>query len=109
MREILASVLGRPLERLVSDEGPALGAAVAALAGMETYRRRQKGDTEPFTVADAVAALVQFRDPVSPEPRVAGGVCERDRGVPGSDRDNQGVHWLSTFTVTFADFVAPLT
>jgi xylulokinase len=67
MLEILASVIGRPLERLVSDEGPALGAAVVALAGIETYRRRQKGDPEPFTVADAVSALVQFRDPVLPK------------------------------------------
>ncbi|HMC88125.1 MAG TPA: FGGY-family carbohydrate kinase, partial [Gemmataceae bacterium] len=36
MCEILASVLGRPLERLQSDEGPALGAAVTALAALET-------------------------------------------------------------------------
>src|SRR5204863_9488345 len=42
MVEILASVIGRPLERLVSDEGTALGAAVVALAGIETHRRRQK-------------------------------------------------------------------
>ncbi|HET6575488.1 MAG TPA: FGGY family carbohydrate kinase [Fimbriiglobus sp.] len=68
MGEILASVLNRPLERLVSTEGPALGAAVAALAGLETHLRRQKGDTEPFTVADAVGAMVQFRDPVAPRP-----------------------------------------
>jgi sugar (pentulose or hexulose) kinase len=66
MLEILASVIGRPLERLVSDEGTALGAAVVALAGIETYKRRQKGDQEPFTVADAVATLVQFREPISP-------------------------------------------
>jgi hypothetical protein len=39
---------------------------VVALAGIETYRRRQKGDAEPFTVADAVTTLVQFREPVSP-------------------------------------------
>ena len=48
MGEILASVLDRPLERLVSDEGPALGAAVAALAGLETHLRRRTG------IADAV-------------------------------------------------------
>src|SRR5262249_56375695 len=37
MCEILASVLGRPLERLVSFEGPALGAAVTALAALEPH------------------------------------------------------------------------
>jgi sugar (pentulose or hexulose) kinase len=68
MGEILASVLNRPLERLVSSEGPALGAAVAALAGLETHLRRQKGIAEPYTVADAVGALVKFRDPVAPRP-----------------------------------------
>jgi sugar (pentulose or hexulose) kinase len=68
MGEILASVLNRPLERLVSTEGPALGAAVAALAGLETHLRRQKGIPEPYTVADAVAAMVNFREPVSPRP-----------------------------------------
>jgi MYXO-CTERM domain-containing protein len=66
MGEILATVLGRPLERLVSSEGPALGAAAAALAGLETHRRREKGDRAPFTVADAVARLVKFRDRVAP-------------------------------------------
>jgi sugar (pentulose or hexulose) kinase len=66
MIEILASVIGRPLERLVSNEGPALGAAVVALAGIETHNRRQKQDQEPFPVADAVAALVKFREPVAP-------------------------------------------
>ena len=68
MIEILASVVGRPLERLVSNEGTALGAAVVALAGIETHNRRRKEDAEPFTVADAVAALVQFREPVAPNP-----------------------------------------
>lgn len=71
MGEILASVLDRPLERLVSAEGPALGAAVAALAGLETHLRRQQGITEPFTVADAVGAMVKFRDPVAPRPEWA--------------------------------------
>jgi hypothetical protein len=37
-----------------------------ALAGIETHNRRQTRDAEPFTVADAVAALVQFREPVAP-------------------------------------------
>ncbi len=66
MCEILASVLGRSLERLASDEGPALGAAVTALAAYETYLRRQVGDSEPFTVADAVQQLVRFRGAVQP-------------------------------------------
>jgi sugar (pentulose or hexulose) kinase len=68
MCEILASVLGRPLERLHSDEGPALGAAATALAALETHLRRGQGDTTPFTVADAVAVLVKFREPVAPNP-----------------------------------------
>jgi sugar (pentulose or hexulose) kinase len=66
MGEVLASVLDCPLERLVSAEGPALGAAVAALAGLETHLRRQRDIAEPFTVADAVGAMVKFRDPVAP-------------------------------------------
>jgi sugar (pentulose or hexulose) kinase len=68
MCEILASVLGRPLERLQSFEGPALGAAVTALAALEATRRPQRGIAEPFTVADAVPVLVKFRDPVAPNP-----------------------------------------
>jgi xylulokinase len=68
MCEILASVLDRPLERLQSFEGPALGAAVTALAGLESYRRRQQGIEVPYTVADAVARLVKFRNPVAPNP-----------------------------------------
>jgi sugar (pentulose or hexulose) kinase len=68
MCEILASVLGRPIDLLESDEGPALGAAVAALAGLETHRRKAAGTAEPFRVADAVAAMVRFRPPVSPRP-----------------------------------------
>jgi sugar (pentulose or hexulose) kinase len=68
MGEILASVLNRTLERLASAEGPALGAAVAALAGLETHLRRQRGIAEPFTVADAVGAMVRYRDPVAPRP-----------------------------------------
>jgi sugar (pentulose or hexulose) kinase len=72
MCEILATVLDRKLERLQSDEGPALGAAVTALAALETHRRRQggpvKGELKLFTVADAVSVLVRFRDPVQPNP-----------------------------------------
>ena len=46
------SVLNRPLHRLQSDEGPALGAAVTVLAALETRLSREKGDTTPFTVAE---------------------------------------------------------
>ncbi len=66
MSEILASVLNRPLERLVSSEGPALGAAVAALAGMETMLRSEKNMAESFGVADAVAAMVKYRASAAP-------------------------------------------
>ncbi len=66
MCEILATVLDRPLERLQSDEGPALGAAVTALAALETHLRRQRGLEATFSVADAVAILVKFRSPVAP-------------------------------------------
>ncbi len=61
MCEILATVLDRPLRRLVSDEGPALGAAVTALAAMESYLRGQRGIKAPYSVADAVDVLVKFR------------------------------------------------
>jgi xylulokinase len=66
MLEILATVLSRPLERLVSGEGPALGAAVTALAALETHRRREAGASGLYGVVDAVARLVKFRDPVAP-------------------------------------------
>jgi len=66
MCEILATVLDRKLERLQSNEGPALGAAVTALAAMETLLRRQRGNLPPFTVADAVAVLVKFKQPATP-------------------------------------------
>ena len=66
MLQILASALNRPLDRLVSSEGPALGAAVVALAGLEQSRRKQQGIAEPYTIADAVGQLVKFRDPVPP-------------------------------------------
>lgn len=66
MCEILASILNRPLQRLVSFEGPALGAAVTALAALESNRRKQNNIDELYTVADAVAQLVLFRDEVSP-------------------------------------------
>jgi sugar (pentulose or hexulose) kinase len=66
MCKILATVLERPLERLESKEGPALGAAAAALAGYETGLRRKKRNQQEFTVADAVAQIVRFRKPVQP-------------------------------------------
>jgi xylulokinase len=66
MCEILATVLDRKLERLQSDEGPALGAAVTALAAFESYQRQMRGDQTPFTVADGVAALVKFQKPAVP-------------------------------------------
>jgi sugar (pentulose or hexulose) kinase len=61
MCEILASVLDRPLERLESSEGPALGAAVTALAAFEAGLRAERGIEGSYTVADAVAVLVKFR------------------------------------------------
>lgn len=67
MVKILASVLNRPLERLVSDEGSALGAAVAAVAGAEASARQAARVADPFTAADAVAAMVRFKDRVEPE------------------------------------------
>ncbi len=66
MGDILASVIGRPIDRLVSDEGTALGAAVVALTGIENHNRKKQGDASQFTVADAVSALVRMRDPVQP-------------------------------------------
>ncbi len=68
MGEILATVLGRPLERLQSSEGPALGAAAAALAAYESHQRKKRNMEAPYTVADAVARLVKFRTPVTPNP-----------------------------------------
>ena len=61
MCDILASVLGRELDLLESDEGTALGAAVVALAGLEQSGRAAAGTAERYTVADAVAAMVRFR------------------------------------------------
>lgn len=83
MCKILASVLNMPLKRLVSSEGPALGAAVTALAALENYRRSQatmsrtaadgafpyaptSGLMEQYTPSDAVKQMVQFKDVVEP-------------------------------------------
>ena len=69
MCEILASFLGRRLNRLENEEGPALGAAVTALAAHESLVRRQRAVTEPYTVADAVGTMVKYRQPVDPNPQ----------------------------------------
>lgn len=68
MCEILATMLQRPLKRLQSDEGPALGAAVVALSGIETYLRRQKGRSDVFSIQDAVHSIVKYREIVPPNP-----------------------------------------
>ncbi|HEY7330821.1 MAG TPA: FGGY-family carbohydrate kinase [Gemmataceae bacterium] len=68
MCEILATVLNRPLERLQSSEGPALGAAVTALAAYESYQRKSRNLDKPYTLADAVTRLVKYRAPVVPNP-----------------------------------------
>jgi sugar (pentulose or hexulose) kinase len=87
MCEILANVLGRPLERLQSFEGPALGAAVTALAALESHSRRLQGIGAPFTVSDAVATLVRFREPVQPNAAwraaYAGGLAAFESGLKG--------------------------
>jgi xylulokinase len=72
MVEILASVLNFPIQRLQSDEGPALGAAVAALADAENGERFAKRATiepELYPVEAAVKRLVKFREPVLPNPK----------------------------------------
>lgn len=79
MCEILASVLDRPITRLEASEGPAQGAAVTALAAWETHLRRQQGVSEPFTVGDAVAQMVRFRDTLTPREDWRGVYAERRR------------------------------
>jgi sugar (pentulose or hexulose) kinase len=76
MAAILASVLNRPLDRLVSDEGSALGAAVAAVAGAEANARKARRVPEPFAASDAVAAMVKFRDRVEPRAEWVGSYAE---------------------------------
>jgi len=61
MCEILATMLNRPLHLLKSDEGPALRAAVTALAALENHVRKRRGEEAPYTVADAVGQMVKFR------------------------------------------------
>lgn len=62
MCEILATVLNRRLELLVSDEGPALGAAVTALAALENHLR----DSGSYPIGAAVEQMVKFRTAVEP-------------------------------------------
>lgn len=78
MCEILASVLNKPLERLESNEGPALGAAVTALAGLESYKRKEQGISDPFTAAAAVKHMVRFRGRTEPN---AGWVAAYQKGL----------------------------
>ena len=68
MCEILATVLDRRLERLESEEGPALGAAATALAALETHLRRKSGVQGDYKVADAASTLVRLREPAMPNP-----------------------------------------
>lgn len=68
MCRILASVIDLPLAQLESDEGPALGAAVTALAAHERHLRRQAGDKPEYSVSDAVGQMVRFRQSVDPVP-----------------------------------------
>jgi sugar (pentulose or hexulose) kinase len=68
MCEILATVLDRRLERLQSDEGPALGAAVTALAGFAARHQPWQRSKTFSTIADAVAQMVKFRAPVGVNP-----------------------------------------
>ncbi len=66
MCHILATVLNRPISRLESDEGPALGAAVTAFAAYETHLRREKGILDECPMAEAVSSMVRFKDVVEP-------------------------------------------
>ena len=69
MLEILASMIGLPVYRLESSEGPALGAAAGALAGIETIRARDTGHPQRHTMASAVTRIVRLRpEPVNPDP-----------------------------------------
>jgi sugar (pentulose or hexulose) kinase len=68
MCEILASVLEHPLDRLQSNEGSALGAAVAGLAGLENHRRAEQRIDDRFAVADAVGQLVRVQTTVAVNP-----------------------------------------
>ncbi len=66
MCEILASMLNKPISRLESFEGSALGVATAALASLELHLRKKSGIKEPFTIADAMAKMIRFKSEVLP-------------------------------------------
>lgn len=87
MLEILASALNRPVQQLASDEGPALGAAVAALAGLEAFGRKRAGIEAGYTVSDAVAQMVRFRGSVAPRREWVGvyqdGLREFEQAITG--------------------------
>lgn len=69
MLEILASMIGMPVRQLESAEGPALGAAAGALAGLEAAGSRGNGAPP---MASAVARLVRLRpDSVKPDAAAA--------------------------------------
>ncbi|MGL6075338.1 MAG: xylulokinase [Fimbriiglobus sp.] len=74
MCEILASVLNRPLQRLVSDEGPALGGAIAAMAGYTSQHDPKTSHADH--VEAAVQKLVKFRGAVNPRPEWVAGYAE---------------------------------
>ena len=109
MCEILASTLNMPLKRLVSSEGPALGAAVTALAALENYRRAHGANSfgdiptltafpwlensyaeRPYSPADAVRQMVQFRDTVEPNPNWVSIYQEKLRQFKSRINDKKG-------------------
>ena len=72
MCEILASMLNKPLMRLESFEGPALGAATAAFSSLEKMLRARAGIKEPFTIADGMASMIRFKGETKPNPAWVG-------------------------------------
>jgi hypothetical protein len=63
---------------------------------MESYLRRHRGITTPYTVADAVATLVKFREPVEPNPAwreaYQRGLQEFRQRVPGRPDEGKEQH-----------------
>lgn len=66
--EILAAVLNRPIETIDVSEGPALGAATAALWGWRNHQRFGHAGPDDFTVRQAAAAMVRSRETILPNP-----------------------------------------